>query len=1079
MTWLARRWWWGLVAILAWTAAGCSREARWRRHVARADRAWEVADPERARIEYLNAHRLNPRDVRVVQRLAALFQRRGDDRAALEYWTLAKGLGGVEREVELGLAVANRALGRMEEARAAAMNVLEREPGNDEALMVASDAAVKPAGAASMLGWLEARESELAGRTLYHRAVANLRMRVRDHDGAGVALARALALEPGSAEVHYDFGNLCWERGDLPGAGAAYRRAAERAPAGSHLRWVYAGFLIRTGALAEARRELESGVGSGSATGKGASRGQVGALAMLAQVAWLEGRHGECRDLADRVLAVDAADPLATVVRAGAMAGLGEMGKALETLERLALRHERRSDVQFQVAVAYQRLEEWDRCQARLRRVLELAPGDLDASLMLAEVEIRRGTPEGALERLRALMRLHPGALRVRRLLVAACRVAGRGAEEWEVCRDFREAEPGNPEAWQMEGSALRRLGRLAEAEESLRRAASLGPGLVGPVSELVAMASERGDFEAVLAWADRLLAMRPGVPEALSWKAAVLGERGDRAGAEALYREVIRLAPHHGPAYEGLAGVLMGAGRLEEALGHIRMALQKRPRDVALWMEAGQLEVMRGGWEAAVASFEEVLKLEPRFFPALNNLAFLHGERTGKLDQALELALAARRAAPEDPRVADTVGWVLWKRGEYGRALGLIVEAASRLPGDLEVILHLGMAYSMSGREAEAAEALRRVRDGAREPRLRETAERALKVIELPGDEAAASRVLEERLAEFPRDVMAHFQMAKRLERQGRRDGALGHYRAALAVHPSAAPVLREQVRVLWTGGAADRNEAVEATRKASQAAVGDPEIACLAGWMACERGDFAGARVLLQEAVRGGRREGRFPLAKAEYHLGRVREAGVLLDACVGEGVAGGDGGVEIHRWRDWVKAELRGWEVEPVDAERIRVELENDPWFLPAKMARVAHEVQAGRLDEAEKACVELQGRFPSATLVTMRLASILILRGDDGRASTLVAKLQEALPDDAEVAGLAGRLAYRRGDMARASVLLNQASGVLGESAEVLYLRGLSSIQAGGDPVQARALLGKALAMRRDHPLAAEARRWLSP
>jgi Flp pilus assembly protein TadD len=36
----------------------------------------------------------------------------------------------------------------------------------------------------------------------------------------------------------------------------------------------------------------------------------------------------------------------------------------------------------------------------------------------------------------------------------------------------------------------------------------------------------------------------------------------------------------------------------------------------------------------------------------------------------ALKYAVRAQEAAPDDPHVADTLGWILFKRGEFDRAL-------------------------------------------------------------------------------------------------------------------------------------------------------------------------------------------------------------------------------------------------------------------------------------------------------------------------------------------------------------------------------------------------------------------------
>ena len=81
-------------------------------------------------------------------------------------------------------------------------------------------------------------------------------------------------------------------------------------------------------------------------------------------------------------------------------------------------------------------------------------------------------------------------------------------------------------------------------------------------------------------------------------------------------------------------------------------------------------------------------------FAPAANNLAYILSENEGDLERALQLAEAARAAAPEDPRIADTLGWILYKRGDHQRAVGLLKESVTKLPENAEVQYHLGMTH-------------------------------------------------------------------------------------------------------------------------------------------------------------------------------------------------------------------------------------------------------------------------------------------------------------------------------------------------------------------------------------------------
>src|SRR5207237_10748132 len=64
-----------------------------------------------------------------------------------------------------------------------------------------------------------------------------------------------------------------------------------------------------------------------------------------------------------------------------------------------------------------------------------------------------------------------------------------------------------------------------------------------------------------------------------------------------------------------------------------------------------------------------------------LNNLAYLYAEHLNQLDKAYQLAQKARELQPENGLVADTLGWILYKRGNYQQALALLQESVSKMP--------------------------------------------------------------------------------------------------------------------------------------------------------------------------------------------------------------------------------------------------------------------------------------------------------------------------------------------------------------------------------------------------------------
>ena len=203
----------------------------------------------------------------------------------------------------------------------------------------------------------------------------------------------------------------------------------------------------------------------------------------------------------------------------------------------------------------------------------------------------------------------------------------------------------------------------------------------------------------------------------------------GDRYFKQEKYREAVieyqnalRIDPRsaHAARQTGLAHFnlgelgqayryLLGAqeGRYEPALAKLDAALAVNPRNVGTLMLIGVTNQRRGDTARAREAFEKILAENPRFAPAANNLAWILAEQGGDQERALQLAQLAKELAPDEGAVSDTLGWILYRRGVYQRALALLKEGATKLPDNPEVQYHLGMAAAKTGDRELARKAL------------------------------------------------------------------------------------------------------------------------------------------------------------------------------------------------------------------------------------------------------------------------------------------------------------------------------------------------------------------------------------
>ncbi|MGD9929668.1 MAG: tetratricopeptide repeat protein [Mangrovibacterium sp.] len=107
---------------------------------------------------------------------------------------------------------------------------------------------------------------------------------------------------------------------------------------------------------------------------------------------------------------------------------------------------------------------------------------------------------------------------------------------------------------------------------------------------------------------------------------------------------------------------------------------------------------------EQAFKAFDEVIKLDPDNFMALNNYAYYLSLRGEDLDKAERLSNRVVQANPNNPTYLDTHAWVLFKRKDYSLAK-FYIETALENGGDENAVLveHYGDILYMLGDKEKA----------------------------------------------------------------------------------------------------------------------------------------------------------------------------------------------------------------------------------------------------------------------------------------------------------------------------------------------------------------------------------------
>jgi Flp pilus assembly protein TadD len=178
---------------------------------------------------------------------------------------------------------------------------------------------------------------------------------------------------------------------------------------------------------------------------------------------------------------------------------------------------------------------------------------------------------------------------------------------------------------------------------------------------------------------------------------------------AEIAFRKAIDLDNALLPAYMNLGQAYLLGGKTDQAKKEYEAVLAKSPQSIQAHMMLGIIHAGSKEYDRAKSSYEAILKINSKFAPAANNLAWILVEQGRDIDMALSYGQTAREQRPDDPYVADTLGWIYYKKNAYLLAASLLKEAVEKLPAEPVVHFHLGMALHKKGDVAGARASFQR----------------------------------------------------------------------------------------------------------------------------------------------------------------------------------------------------------------------------------------------------------------------------------------------------------------------------------------------------------------------------------
>ena len=1078
------------MAILSLLGAGCSK-IKFARHEQRADKYFAAGDLSRAEVEYLNALRISHTNAHAIARLGVIYFKQGCLGRAYPF--VAKACEYYPNDLDLRIKLGTIDLGarKLKEARDVATFVLGKSPTNSEAPLLLVESTSSTAEKDQARKQLETLSRQIGQTAPLQLAFGELSFRAGDLNAAETAYKRAQELDPKSSRAYFALGNLYAAQNKLKEADEALKNAADLAEARSTERLGYATFKVAHGDLAEGKRLLEEITK--------AAPDFVPAWIHEAQIALNQKKYDECQKLLERALAHDPNNYDAQLLQGQLSIAQNRTDSAIAIFERMAGQYRQSAQVQFYLALAH--LMHHDIAQAinGLNQALAIDPNYSDATVTLAELNVEKGNLAPAIASLGELVRRQPQLLQPRMLLADAYLHQDNSDEALAVYSQAQESFPRDPQIPFLAGMVLLQQNKLADARSAFERALQLAPHAPAIVEELVNLDIAEKKYPAALSRINGELqlntnsvalqlvlakihmaratdAAKSANPDASRPNLAnVTAARDDVDQAEAELQTAINLRPDLPTPYLMLAQLYVASRKEQTALGRLAEIAQKT-NSAPVYMEIGMIYDILTNYPAARDAYEKVLAINPNSSPALNNLAYLYSERLGETDKAYSLAEKARQLLPYDPATADTLGWILFRRGEYNRALGLLEESAGKLAGQAEVQYHLGMTHYMLGDEAAARASLQRAAKLPGDFPGKQEISRRLAILNTDPNTADVKTIadLENSLRNQPDDPVAAGRLASVYERQGALEKAANIYEPVLKANSQNAQIMGRLAQLYLQLNQTDK--AMELAKQAHDIIPDDAVISWTLGRLVYRTGDYPWALSLMQQSADklSLRSDVLYDLAWSYYSMGAVQNA----EASMQKAVPSLSGGMleDAKRFLAMVAAARTG--PSPQDAAEANQVLSTNTSYVPAIMVVANQQDHQSQYDDARKLYEKALAHFPAFAPAARNLAILDARHPDnDQNAFQLGMKARATFPDDAKLAGALGILAYRCGDYTQSAQLLMQGAEGPPQDGELLYYLGKADYQLKQNQ-KSKDALQRALALNIPPELADDARKLLT-
>lgn len=672
---------------------------------------------QEARIELQTAIDLKPLDGEAYYQLAEVLIRLGDFGKALESYNSAINYDPNHKLARIHLASLQLIAKQYEYAESNIQEVLDRDPENEEALVLKAN-----------LTFLGPRKNIIMSKEILKKvldrnpnfvaalaSLAHLEIAEENFSEAEDLLIKAKKVDPKNQAIQVSLTDLYARQGRLEDTEKSLNQLVEANPENTGFKYVLGDFFLRKGLNDNAVEQFIEVLKKEPAIHDARDR--------LYEIYVSRSQNDKAKALTDDLERALPKNELLPYFKGRNELLDGNLVTALEHFRAAIINAPNFAPAFRNAGIIELMTGQLKDGVQHLEQAINIDPNNVQARYALARVKFAEADIETAKLHVAKILEQFPKHLSANILRADIALLENDHLRADKVYTFLRENFPDSP-------IGFYKSGLLAEKQEQLEKAINFYRKTIGfetdiintgkrlalclsrvktPINEIIAEfkklkdSSEKfkGEYDLILG---SIIASDPNNPDRFEI-------------SKKYFRSAIDNNPNLIAAYFAMGGIDSATGNIENAVENYKKLLEKDPGNLPSRMLLALAYEQQGNYSDALLHYNKILEMSPRFGPAANNAAYLMAEeiKDADLNEALRLAQIAKEELPKEASVADTLGWIHFRKNNHRAALTMLQEAydllkenESESPINPELLYHLASVHNALGDKESARSSIK-----------------------------------------------------------------------------------------------------------------------------------------------------------------------------------------------------------------------------------------------------------------------------------------------------------------------------------------------------------------------------------